>query len=47
MPWKPETDWHLFQALSKMLQVEVKEGEDVARTDAESETVPLDREFKI
>ena len=30
-----------------MLQEEVKEGEDVARTDAESETVPLDREFKI
>ena len=32
VPCRHETDWHLFHALSKMLQVEVKEGEDAAGT---------------
>ena len=47
MPWKPETDWHLFRAPNKMLQVVVKEGEDAAGTDAETETAPFDRTSKI
>ena len=47
MPWKHERDWHLFVAPSKMLQIEIKEGEEVPRTDAESETVPFDRASKI
>ena len=47
VPWAHETDWHLFRAPSKMLQVEVKEGEDAAGTDAETETAPFDRTSKI
>ena len=47
VPWKHERDWHLFVAPSKMLQIEIKEGEEVPRTDAESETAPFDRASKI
>ena len=47
VPWKHETDWHLFWAPSKMLQEVVKEGEDAAGTDAEIETAPFDRASKI
>ena len=47
MPWKHETDWPLFWAPSKMLQVVVKEGDDVAGTDAETETAPFDTPSKI
>ena len=47
MPWKTETDWHLFLAPSKMLQEVVKKGEDVAGTDVEIETAPFNRASKI
>ncbi|MXQ99073.1 hypothetical protein E5288_WYG003704 [Bos mutus] len=47
VPWTHETDWHLFRAPSKMLQVVVEEGEDAAGTDAETETAPFDRTSKI
>ena len=47
VPCRHETDWHLFPAPSKMLQVVVKEGEDAAGTDVETETAPFDRASKI
>ena len=47
MLWKHETDWHLSWSPSKMLQEMVKDGKDVARTDAETETAPFDRASKI
>ena len=37
----------MFLAPRKMLQKEIKEGEEVARTDAESETAPFNRASKI
>ena len=45
VPWKHETDWHLLRVPSKMLQV--KEGEDAAGTNAETETALFDRASKI
>ena len=47
VPWTPETDWHLFLVPNKMLQKEINEGEDVARTDGESETAPFKRVSKF